>query len=337
MSEAFEKVRAALVGCGGYSEGWGQPALERTGLYEVVACYDPSREAAERAAGRFGARVCGSLEEALGTAGVEAALLMTPNPVHREQAEAAFGAGKHVFVEKPMANTTAECRAMIGAAEGAGRVLMVGHMTRRYPAFRLLAEALKSGRMGRPVGGEAHFSHEGGKQLPREAWRADPAKCPGLPLNVIGCHLVDVLNMLLGRPHKAAAFHRRATVPTNDDCTVTILAYDDPVTATVVSYYSVPQVHVVRLACTDLVGEVTGGGGRFVLRTTKKVVEEKEFTRPHGAAEEEFREFARAVRLGAAVETDGQCGLATVAVTEASVISAREGRFVDVDELARGG
>jgi len=336
MATSSDKVKAALIGCGGFSKERPQAALMNTGLYDIVSCYDVARPAAEEAALKLGARPCASLEEALAVDGVEAAILITPNPLHRAQTEAALAAGKHVFVEKPMANTVADGLAMVRAADKARRILMVGHMTRRYRAFRLLHEFLKAGRLGRPLVAEAHFSHLGGRQLSPPAWRADPAQCPGLPLNVIGCHLVDVLNMFFGRPHMAAAFHRRAVVPTNNDCTTTILAYDEPLAATVVSLYVTPQVHEVRVVGTDLVAEVHAGGGRVVLRDTNKTVEEHEFQGPSTALLEEYAEFARAVRHGTPVETDGRCGLLTVAVIEASVISAREQRFVSIDDLLQG-
>lgn len=332
MPAVNQRVRTALIGCGGFSQFRIQDAVEASECFDVKTCYDPAAETARAAARRFGARVCDSFEEAALADGVEAVILVTPNHVHREQTVAALEAGRHVFVEKPMANTVAECKAMIQAAEKADRVLMVGHVTRRFPAMRAMAEAVRAGRLGRIIGAEANFSHGGGKELPPNVWRADAAKCPGLPLNVIGVHLVDVLNMVLGRPRKVAAFHRRAVVPTNDDCTATLVAYDDPVTATVTSHYSTPQVHEVRIIGVEGVAEVHRGGSEFVIRGPKGQGERTPFTRSK-SIQEEFEVFARAIREGTPVETDGRCGLMAVAIIEASVLSAREGRFIDISEL----
>jgi predicted dehydrogenase len=334
MSDVTEKVKVALIGCGGFSREYVQGGVQRSELLEVVACYDVVGSEAAQAAEKFGARQCASFEQAVAADGVEAALLITPNHVHREQAVAALEAGKHVFVEKPMANTVAEGLAMVRAAERAERILMVGHVTRRYPAFRVVQEALRSGRLGRPISGEANFSHGAGRVLPRDSWRADPARCPGLPLNVLGVHLVDVLNMLFGRPRIVAALHRRAVVATNDDCTATLVAYDEPVTATVVSHYSVPRVHELRIIGTEAVAEVHDFGAQFVLRGSKQVIEQREMS--GGGLDDELRVFGRAVRYGEAVETDGRAGLEALAVVEASVISARESRFVRIDELLEG-
>lgn len=327
-----EPISIALSGCGGFSKQRAQGAIEATGLFRVVACYDVVGSAAAEAAEHFGARPYASYEDAVAADGVEAVAVMGPNDVHRDQAVAALDAGKHVFVEKPIANTASDGIAMVRAADRAGRVLMVGHHTRRLVPFRLLQQAVASGQLGRPLSGEAQFSHAGGKHLAPEAWRSDPARCPGLPLNVIGVHLVDVLNMLFGRPRRVAALHRRALVPRNDDCTATLVAYDPPVLATVVSHYATPTVHWLRVVGTEGVAEVHDGGTVFVMRNEAGQTRREEHPERLSMAEE-FREFARAIRHGEPVETDGRGGVLAAAVTEASVISAREGRFVDVDEL----
>jgi len=330
-----DKVQIALLGCGGFSGSHAQPAMAECGLIQVVACYDPGREAARQASEQWGARVCDSAEEAVRADGVEAVAVMGPNDVHREQAEAAFAAGRHVFVEKPIANTAADGMAMVRAADRAGRILMVGHHTRRLAPFRRVAEALASGKLGRPVCAEAHFSHAGGKHLAADAWRADPAQCPGLPLNVIGVHLVDVLNMLFGPPRRVAAIHRRAIVPTNDDCTATLVAYDPPVAATVMSHYCTPHVHELRVLGTEGVAEVHRGGTVYEFRSESGDVQREEHAEKLSLGEE-FAVFARAVRGGAPVETDGRAGVYAAAVTEASILSAREGRFVDIEEIVTG-
>ena len=116
MTATPDKVRIALIGCGGFSREVIRKGLQPSPSLQVVACYDPDRAAAATAATTFGARLCDSFDEALAAPGVEAVMLITPNPVHRPQTIAALAAGKHVFVEKPMANTVADCLAMIRVA-----------------------------------------------------------------------------------------------------------------------------------------------------------------------------------------------------------------------------
>lgn len=329
------RVRLAILGCGGFSASHVQPAIEETCALDVVACFDPDRGAARATAEHFGGRVFNSAAEAIAADGVEAVAVMGPNGVHRKQTVAALEAGRHVYVEKPIANTAAEGLAMVAAAEAAERVLMVGHCARRMQGFRRVQTWLAEGRLGQPLSAEAQFSHSGGKHLSPEAWRADPERCPGLPMTVIGVHMVDILNMLFGDPRRVAALHRRAVVPTNDDVTATLIAYDAPVVATVMSHYATPMVHELRVVGTDAVAEVHHRSAEVTFRPEEG--ETERFACEAGPViAEEFAEFARAVRRGNAVETDGRVGVMAAAVIDASVRSAREGRFIDIDEVLRG-
>ncbi|NIA21964.1 MAG: Gfo/Idh/MocA family oxidoreductase [Anaerolineaceae bacterium] len=329
-----EKVRIALIGCGGFSRRCVQPAIEAGGLLQPVVCYDVDARAAGQAAERFGARPCDSFGEALESDGVEAVLLITPNHLHREQTEAALAAGKHVFVEKPIANTTADALAMVAAAERAGRILMVGHNTRRRAGIRLAQQWVNEGRVGQLVGCAGQFSGDTGLSMGEEVWRADPDRCPGLPLMQLGIHLIDVMNMLLGRPRRVAAFHRRAVLRRNDDCTVSIIAYDEPLTATLASHYVVqPAINELTIMGTEGVIEVTRRHRHVVLLDSKdNVIESREIADETSYANE-FRAFGDAITSGAAVETDGMVGLYALAVVEASIISAREDRLVGIDAL----
>src|SRR5690554_6680795 len=133
MSSNDDKmVSVALIGCGGFSKSV-QSAMAATGLYQVTTCFDVDRAAMKETAEIFGARPCDTFQQAAQADDVEAVMLITPNHLHREQTELAFAAGKHVYVEKPIANTVAEGIAMTRAARKAGKVFMVGHVTRRLP------------------------------------------------------------------------------------------------------------------------------------------------------------------------------------------------------------
>lgn len=329
-----EKVGIALIGCGGFSRGRVQPALESGGLLQPVACYDIDGQAMRRAAERFGARPCDSFGEAVETDGVEAVLLITPNHLHREQTEAALAAGKHVFVEKPIANTTFDALAMVAAAERAKRILMVGHNTRRRCGIRLAQQWINEGRLGKLIGCAGHFSGDAGLSMGEKVWRADPDRCPGLPLMQLGIHVIDVMNMLLGKPRRVAAFHRRAVLQRNNDCTVSIIAYDEPLTATLASHYVVqPAINELTIMGTEGVIEVTRRHRQVVLRDPQDNVIESREMADENSYVDEFRALADAITSGAAVETDGLVGLYALAVVEASIISARENRMVNIEEL----
>lgn len=172
------------------------PAIQaepRSSLYGIVT-RDPAKAAP------YGARAWTRLEDALSDAAVDAVYVATPVGLHAPQTLAALAAGKHVFVEKPMALDYAESSAMTEAARRAGRLLGVAYYRRLYPKLRRAVELLRAGAVGRPVlaYASAHdwFNNEDG----RRSWFLDPAMAGGGPLYDTASHRIDALNFLFGRP-----------------------------------------------------------------------------------------------------------------------------------------
>jgi len=82
-------------------------------------------------------------------ADLDAVVIATPVRFHYEMAKAALTAGKHVFIEKPMARTVAEGEELVSLAERQGLVLMVGHTFLFSPAVRRMKEVIEAGDIGR--------------------------------------------------------------------------------------------------------------------------------------------------------------------------------------------
>jgi len=94
------------------------------------------------------ARATGELEELLEDPDLDAVVLATHVPSHPELAVRVLGAGKHCFVEKPLAQSAADAERVVEAAEAAGRVLMVGHLLEYHPGVEKLRELVASGELG---------------------------------------------------------------------------------------------------------------------------------------------------------------------------------------------
>jgi predicted dehydrogenase len=110
---------------------------------------DQSQEARERFAPAFReARVAGDVDELLGDPDLDAVVIATHVPSHAPLAMRALAAGKHVFVEKPLAYSVAEAEQVVAAAREAGRVLMVGHLLEYHPGVEKLKEIAASGELG---------------------------------------------------------------------------------------------------------------------------------------------------------------------------------------------
>ena len=95
-----------------------------------------------------GARATGSLEDLLYDADLDAVAIATPVPTHAEVALRVLAAGKHCFVEKPLAQSTEEAETVVEAAQSAGRTLMVGHLLEYHPGLERLKEVVDSGELG---------------------------------------------------------------------------------------------------------------------------------------------------------------------------------------------
>jgi predicted dehydrogenase len=138
-----ERVRVGVIGCGLIAQVMHLPYLaELDDRFETVAVCDVAGDVAEACAARFRVpQVFTSWEELVGGPPLDAVLVLTSGS-HAPPALAAFEAGLHVFVEKPMALSAAEGRAMVDAAARAGRRLMVGTMKRYDPAVERLGALL---------------------------------------------------------------------------------------------------------------------------------------------------------------------------------------------------
>jgi len=128
---------------------------------------------------------------------IDAVFVCSPDNLHAEHALAALNAGKHVFLEKPMAITIADCDAIIAAAKRNGRKLYVGHNMRFFPVIRKMRELIEEGRVGRV---EAvwcrHFISYGADAYYKD-WHSERKNTTSLLLQK-GAHDIDVIHYLAG-------------------------------------------------------------------------------------------------------------------------------------------
>ena len=144
----MREIRIGIVGVG----YWGKNVLKSfasvPGARVTAVCdMDPGRLAAAKESYPAVATVT-SLAELLSNPEVDAVAVVTPAEDHRAVAEACLRAGKDVFVEKPLANSSDDAEALVRAADSAGRTLMVGHLFLFDPAVRALLDSVRSGLVG---------------------------------------------------------------------------------------------------------------------------------------------------------------------------------------------
>jgi len=117
-------------------------------LGNLAAIVDPDAGAAASAAASYGVRAL-SYEEALADVGIAGVSIASPAGLHFQQAKAALEAGKHVYVEKPVALDLTEAQKLCEIADERGLTLMVGHLLQYHPVYARLREMVVAGELGR--------------------------------------------------------------------------------------------------------------------------------------------------------------------------------------------
>jgi predicted dehydrogenase len=326
-------MNVACLGMGWWSDVLAD-AMKRSGKFKIAACFSRSAEKREAFAKKYSCRAAGSYEEILQDKSIEAIINTTPNSVHRETTIAAAQAGKHTFLDKPIANTIADARALTEACRKAKVVLALGYQRRRESQFRWIKDNL--GKFGKLVNAEANISRDRLGKIDLSSWRYTAEGMPGGVMLQIGIHYTDVLEYLLG-PVKAVSgrFVRLVLPGDNPDVASLVLEHENGALSTLnASYASASEYYLMNIygkeasAYYDL-----HTGLRWLKRGSDK--SEPVNTRKSDPIVEELEEFAAAVRGDGAPEMDGERSTRSLAVLLAGIQSAREGRRVEIEEVLR--
>lgn len=348
-----DKVRVALIGIGSWS-GVIANAVQRSDKLEMATCFTRNPEKRAAFSAKYGCDQEKSIEDVLKRTDVEGILLTTPNAVHAEHALLAAQHGKHVYVEKPIANTMADGRKMVAACREAGVALLVGHDMRRLAGFRKMKELIDQGAIGKPVMVESNFSGRLGFELTPDKWRwySDDSGCPAGALMTMGVHHTDTLNHFFGPVEKVFSFFSKLYIPAEvEDVEMTTFRFASGVLGHIGSTYASPRANWIRAYGTD--GHLLCNLGLpnlpfdeylkvwsvvdkyTCLQFFDKAKDEPE-TVPLPIGDpilEEVDEFADCIRTGKKPETDGEAALAALALVRAAIESARTGAPVDVQSL----
>jgi predicted dehydrogenase len=148
VSDPAKPIRVGVVGLG----YWGPNLARNLGASpgcELAWLCDASEHARAKLERSFpNARSTARLEDLLADPELDAVVLATPVPTHAELAVAVARAGKHCFVEKPLATNAADAERAVQAAADAGKILMVGHLLEYHPAVVRLKELIDDGELG---------------------------------------------------------------------------------------------------------------------------------------------------------------------------------------------
>ena len=335
MSEA--PLRVAVLGMGWWSDVLSD-AIKRSDQMEIVACFTRSEDKRQAFAKKYGCRAAASYEEILTDRSIAGIINTTPNNVHLETTRQAAEAGKHVFLDKPIANTVKEGMEIAEVCRQAGVVLALGYQRRREHHFRWIKSEIDAGRFGKLVQAECNISRDRLGQFDLSSWRYTAAGMPGGVMLQIGIHYIDVLEFLMGPIKSVSARLAQLVLPgDNPDVANMILQHENNALSNLTaSYASASEFYMMNIygkeasAYYDLFS-----GLRHLKRgekTARAIATEKNDT-----IREELEEFARCARSGGQPETDGFWAARNLAVIKAGAKSAREGRVVEVAEILASG
>lgn len=208
------KIRMGIIGCGGMAKSHAARFDKVFHEVEITALVDLVPERAQAVADLLPniPRVATDYRAVLPE--VDAVLLVLPHHLHHPVTLECLGAGKHVLVEKPMANSEQECLDMIAAARRSERVLMVAYCMRFHPLVRemrrLVHERVYGDIFELSIWTEQYTHPADGH------WARDRHLLGGGQLFSHGCHYIDLLLWMLGRPVRGAHVGTKRGTPWMD-------------------------------------------------------------------------------------------------------------------------
>jgi phthalate 4,5-cis-dihydrodiol dehydrogenase len=188
QADSERNLGVAIFGAGRAGHGHARAIAETRGA-QLVAVFDADRERADAFAEQHGCLAFTSRDAALERTDVDLVMVALPNFLHEQATVAAASAGKHIFLEKPMADTLEECDRMLAAVERGGVHLLVAHSQRYFASTIRARELVQDGSLGQPVFATDTWYKPFGVQG-RLPWFLDRATGGGMWL-MNGAHMID--------------------------------------------------------------------------------------------------------------------------------------------------
>ena len=329
----MDVVRLAVIGSGnmGRSLANGTKDLE---IARIVCAADPDAARAQALADEHQARTA-TPDEAIASGEVDAVLIAAPNDLHCDLTLQAAQAGKHVFCEKPMALSRAECRRMIAACEQAGVKLMIGQVLRYLPVFETITELLAQEDFGRRIamtttrvaGGWAGGMWDVG-------WRGRADQSGGV-LFEVSQHELDYMRCILGEADTVYSLQGhfvRPEVDYPDDLHVLIRFQSGATGYLHAGLAAILGAYDGKILCEQGTILYDNGRGEVTYKLEGHDVATINTRERHfePGVRKEVRQFCEAILRDEAPPIPGSEGLRNVALAEAAVESARTGQPVAV-------
>ncbi len=222
--DARSKIKIGQIGTShAHASGKLEAIRKLSDRYEVVGVVEPDAKRRERLQDQapYAGLKWVTEEELLATPGLQAVAVETEVRELVPTAQRMVAAGKHVHVDKPAGESLSEFKTLLDTATSRGVTVQMGYMFRYNPAFQLCFQAVRDGWLGNVF--EIHGVIS--KTLGASA-RKSLAEYRGGSMFELGCHLIDMVTTILGKPEQVTP-HLRRTRPEQDDLADNMLAVFD--------------------------------------------------------------------------------------------------------------
>ena len=340
-----KKLRVGFVGAGGIAQGAHFPGWQKLPDVEIYALSDINADTAKAAAEKAGVpaeRTFADWRDMLKLAELDIVDVCTPNAFHKAPTVAAFKAGKHVIVEKPIAVSAAEAREMVAAGKAAKKLFMVAQSVRFTKEVQTIRHWVDEGLLGKIYWARCTLLRRRG--VPSWGVFAEKDKSGGGPVYDLGVHILDSALFLMGFPKPTAVsasvyavLGNRPTVMKHnykkfdvEDFAAALIKFANGATISLETSWAlnVPEETFNVTVCGD-----KGGAQMNPLTLVQEEHDCFLTSQPHyltdvASHSEEIRAFVEAIRSGAKSPVPGEQALITQTILDAMYKSSATGKEV---------
>jgi len=241
-------VKLGIVGLGRWAKVLTR-AVRNSDKLNIVAAYSRSEDKRVAFEKEFGVPGAADIKSMLANPDIKGVILTVPNEQHFPLAEEVAKAKKHVYTEKPIAQTLEDGLRIAALEKQHGISVTVGHSARLMAGIRIIKERIDAGELGRVAFMEANFSNERALELTPSTWRWYKDRAPGGPLSQLAIHQFDVLHLLGGEIAEVSSMASKLS-PVGaevDDQSMTLLRFKDGKIGYVGSCWTSPGIFAVRV------------------------------------------------------------------------------------------
>lgn len=337
--KSMQKLRTAIIGCGGIAQRHAQNLAQLADRFELVAFADTKAERARAFAAEYAggtAAVYTAPGALLDTERLDAVFICLPPFAHTDEVARAAACGVHVFIEKPIALDSEHAWQMVAAVEAAGITTQVGFMFRFGGAVERLKQLMASGEAG-PAGlmSTRYFCNA----LHAPWWRQRDKSGGQLVEQVI--HMVDLMRSLMGEADTVYSvqrnlYHQAVADYTVEDVSGTVISFaSGGIGVIYASNNAIPGkwINDYKVVTAHITAEFTDANHAVFHHTSNGAVRSEEVTSEEDVYKLEVLDFHTAVVEGRQAQVPLREGARSLDLALAARASADAGTLVQLPQV----